>query len=127
MLKVFAIQSKKEQEEICRLCDVPYQPDLLAYGASVDDRLVGVCQFILRDGKGILYHLAPKKGADDFEALFVLGRATLNFIDLCGVKQAVCLDSGIDPSLARSIGFSRREDGTLFVDLNGFFDHPCQH
>ena len=72
MLKVLPIQSKEAQRDICAACNAKFDPDLLAYSATVDDKLMGVCQFKLTDNGGILYDLAPAKDTFDFEALFVL-------------------------------------------------------
>ena len=82
MLKVLPIQSKTEQEAICLHCGVKYDADLLAYSATIDDRLVGVCQFKVTDRGGIIKDIASvlegENETDEKEALFVLGRATLN-------------------------------------------------
>jgi hypothetical protein len=89
MLKVLPIQSKQEQQTLCLRCGIPFESELLAYAATVDDRFVGMCQFTLQPEGGIVYHLAPVLGEEvDTQALFVMGRAALNFIDLCDVHQA---------------------------------------
>ena len=127
MLKVLPIQSKSEQEEVCKKCNVKFNPDLLAYVATVDDKLAGVCQFRLTDNGGMLYDIAPADGTNDFEALFVMGRGTLNFIDLCGVHRAFFVGEA-DDTLLRAIGFSKNADGKYEINLEGFFtDHCHQH
>jgi len=127
MLKVLPVQSKAEQEKICSQCNVKYDPDLLAYVATVDGTLTGVSQFKLTDKGGMVYVISPADGTFDFESLFVLGRGTLNFIDLCGVHSAHFLGSVPDEQterLIKAIGFSKTEEG-YFVDLNGFFTDHC--
>ena len=124
MLKVLPIQSKAEQEKICLACGVKYAPDLLAYSATVDDVLAGICQFKLSDKGGLIYDLAPAKDTFDFEALFVLGRGTLNFIDLCGVHKAFYVGDVSDEPLIKAIGFKQSEDG-WFINLEGFFTDHC--
>ena len=128
MLKVLPIQSKAEQEKICAACNVKYNPDLLAYSATVDDVLAGICQFKLTDKGGIVYDLAPVPDTFDFEALFVLGRGTLNFIDLCGVHNASFV--GAIPNeqterLIKAVGFKKDEDGNFEINLEGFFTDHC--
>jgi hypothetical protein len=60
----------------------------------------------------------------DFEALFVMGRGTLNFIDLCGVHYAYYKGTNIDEPLLRAIGFKKEENGEYGINLEGFFtDH----
>lgn len=129
MLKVLPIQSKTEQEAICSRCGVKYNVDLLAYSATLDDKLSGVCQFTMNADGGSIRDLALADGCDNTEVLFVLGRATLNFIDLAGVHKAY-YDAPVteeNEMLIRRIGFCKNEDGRFFVDLTNFFVSPCQH
>lgn len=131
MLKVLPIQSKNQQKEICEKCQIEYQPDLLAYAASVDDELVGICQFKMTDQGGFLYDLAKvigrteNKECGDFEAMFVMGRGTLNFIDLCGVHRAFFCGKNPDDSLLRAIGFKKNDNDQYEINLEGFFTDHC--
>ncbi len=128
MLKVLPIQSKEEQKEICSKCNTVFDPDLLAYSATVDGTLAGVCQFKLSDRGGLVYDLSPVDGAFDFEALFVLGRGALNFIDLCGVHNAIFLGEIKDDAherLVKAVGFKKDLNDAFTVDLNGFFTDHC--
>jgi hypothetical protein len=131
MLKVLPIQSKEQQKEICEKCQISYQPDLLAYAASVDDELVGICQFKMTDQGGFLYDLAKvidhteNKECSDFEAMFVMGRGTLNFIDLCGVHRAFFCGKNPDDSLLRAIGFKKNDTDQYEINLEGFFTDHC--
>ena len=128
MLKVLPIQSKAEQENICKKCNVEYKPDLLAYSATVDDELRGVSQFKLTAEGGLVYDVAPAIDTYDFEALFVLGRGTLNFIDLCGVHYAIykgSVESEEKLRLLKAIGFKETASGSLELDLTGFFTDHC--
>ena len=133
MLKVLPVQSKLRQEEICLKCKIQYKPDLLAYAATVDEELVGICQFKLTDKGGVLYDLAKisdrkeNKECSDFEAMFVMGRGTLNFIDLCGVHYATYEGDNPDDSLLRAIGFSKNEQGVYAINLEGFFTDHCHN
>ena len=129
MLKVLPIQSKAEQEAICARCGVEFNADLMAYSATLDEKLAGICQFTMNSDGGSIRDLASVKGEDNSEVLFVLGRATLNFIDLTGVHKAF-YDAPVDDkneSLVRRIGFCKRDDGRFFVDLTNFFSSPCSH
>lgn len=135
MLEVLPIQTKIEQEAICARCGVSYDADCMAYSATIDGILTGICQFRMSDRGGVIRDLAVVQGQelddrDRVESLFVLGRATLNFIDLCGVHFAVFEDETFlqgNEGLVRSIGFEKAESGRWEVDLNGFFNEPCQH
>lgn len=135
MLEVLPIQTKIEQEAICARCGVSYDADCMAYSATIDGILTGICQFRMSDQGGVIRDLAVVQGQelddrDRIESLFVLGRATLNFIDLCGVHFATFADEAFlaeNRGLVRSIGFTQTESGRWEVDLHGFFDEPCQH
>ena len=127
MLKVLPIQSKEEQELAAAKCNIKYREDALAYLATVDEAFAGVCQFKLTPNGGEIYDIALIKGKDDFEALFVMGRAALNFIDLCGVHYAKYLSDKTDDALLRAIGFEKNDDGIYDIDLTDFFKHPCKH
>ena len=133
MLKIFPIQDKNEQERACLRCRISYEADAMAYQATVDEQLVGICQFAIHPDGGILLDLAPLPDREaDHEALFLMARAALNFIDLCGVHRAF-FDG--DPSLAgdsllHAIGFRHPDDASdtrLTMDLTDFFSAPCQH
>lgn len=136
MLKVLPIQSKAEQEALCVRCNVKFDPDLLAYAAYVDGDVVGICQFKLTDRGGFIYDIAAvvdideaadakTRAASDFEALFVMGRGALNFIDLCGVHKAFYIGQASDEALLSAIGFKKDEDGVFKIDLEGFFTDHC--
>lgn len=124
MLIVSPVQNKSDQENICAACGVKYREYAMAYAAREDEKLLGVCQFYM-DGKvGYVYDLKCAAGVDDFEALFIMGRQTLNFIDMCGVHKAVFC--GEESRISKAVGF-KNVGGKLEMDLEGFFINPCSH
>lgn len=125
MIKVLPIQSKLTQEELCVRCGVEYNADLLAYSVQANDKLAGICQFKLTDKGGIIYDLAAATDRYDAEALFVMGRGTLNFIDLCGVHKAIYRGKVNDEALLERIGFRKNSEGVFEVELDGFFTDHC--
>lgn len=125
MFRIKPIQTKEDQERICALCDTEYDADMLAYSATTEkDELLGVCQFKLGDNAGYIKELVYAPGTDDYEAMFIMGRATLNFIDLCGIKSAYYM--GEENTLVKSLGFKKNNEGKLFMDLTGAFEHGCK-
>ena len=78
MLEVLPIQTKAEQEALCARCGVPFKTEMLAYQALVDGDLRGICQFTMGPEGGRIVDFAPL-GTPEFEPLFVMGRAALNF------------------------------------------------
>lgn len=128
MITVTPIQEKEEQARLCALCHIPFCPDLLAYFAkNAAGEFAGICQFKIDTEGGHIHHLAAPPDTEDIDPLFVMGRAALNFMDLCGAKTAFFEGVDVDEALLSRIGFVKNEDGTHSVNLEGFFTHPCQH
>lgn len=127
MLIVKPILEKEKQQEICQACGAVYDADLLACSAYDDEELVGFCQFALSGKTAILTDLRPKIGVDDFEAMFILARGTLNYIDLCGIHMARCTADAGDLSLIRAIGFQEINQNIFEMDLTDEFNGKCSH
>ena len=127
MLEVLPIQDKKEQEAIANLCGVPFRTELLAYKALVDGELRGICQFKMSAEGGAIVDFAHVPEKYEFEPMFVMGRAALNFIDLCGIHRAYFDAECDNETLVKAIGFSRNADGRFEMDLTDFFQEPCKH
>lgn len=123
MLIIRPIQDKFAQEQFCARCNVEYDPDLLAYGAWVSDEFVGICQFKMGE-KATIVNLAKAVGTDDTEAMFIMGRQTMNFIDLHGVHYAYYEGEG-DDTFIKWLGFKKDESGKWAADLETFFKSPC--
>lgn len=126
MLSVLPIQSKSEQEAVCRLCGIEYDIELLAYKLSDDESIVGICQFKMAPEGGVIKNLVCRPGNEHFEYLLMLGRGTLNFCDNCGARYAYLDDGSIDALTAKAIGFSPNSEGRQTVDLLHFFEEPCK-
>ena len=127
MLEVLPIQDKKEQETIANLCGVPFRTELLAYKALVNGELRGICQFKMSAEGGAIVDFANVPEKYEFEPMFVMGRAALNFIDLCGIHRAYFDAECDNETLVKAIGFSRNADGRFEMDLTDFFQEPCKH
>ncbi len=130
MLTVLPIQSKQEQEAVCIRCAVPYRAECMAYEARVNDQLVGICQFHLHDGIGHITDFAeylPEGAKSDTEALFIMARGCLNFIDLCGVHRAFFEAEFHNEDLVHAIGFRKNSESVWEIDLTDFFVHPCKN
>ena len=127
MLIVKPILEKDKQEEICQACGAVYDAELLACSAYDDENLVGFCQFALSGKTAILTDLRPKIGVDDFEAMFILARGTLNYIDLCGIHFARCTADAGDLTLIRAIGFKEVGENVFEMDLTDEFNGKCSH
>ena len=137
MLEVLPVQSKIEQEALAARCSLPYNPDWMAYHALTDGILTGLCQFSMDANGGYIHSIGLVTVAESDtetlteqarrEALFVMGRAALNFIDLCGVHTAFWRDESFtDEGMIRWIGFKKNDDGVWEMELRDFFSEPCK-
>jgi hypothetical protein len=87
---------------------------------------MGFSQFDL-DGEGAtLYDLKEKIGQSDFEAIFILGRATLEFVERCGAEECFAYLSAADETLLRAIGLRTECEGGLSGRIAGMFDGHCE-
>ena len=104
-----------------------FKPELFAYKAHNDGELLACAQFDIRENGAYIDAMRQVIGtADDFEGMFILGRAVLNFLDLCGVVTAYYPSPAneTETRLAKAIGF-KEVDGVLSVTLTGMFDAKC--
>lgn len=124
MFKISPVQSTDIQRKHAAECGVPCREGLFTY-AMVDTEtleLMGMSQFEIGDGVGYIADLVPRRDYDDFEAMFILGRQTMNFIDLCGAHKVRASTENTDEALLRAIGFKKQENGEYFCDMDGMFD-----
>lgn len=124
MFKISPVQSTDIQGKHAAECGVPCREGLFSY-AMVDTEtleLMGMSQFEIGDGVGYIADLVPRRDYDDFEAMFILGRQTMNFIDLCGAHSVRASAETTDETLLRAIGFKKQENGEYFCDMDGMFD-----
>lgn len=126
MFKITPIQNKSRQKEICDAFGTKYVESAFAYILYDHDSgdVMGMSQFEIFSGEGYIYDLRMADDCEDREAMFILGRQTMNFIDLCGAHKCVAaIDSG-DEKLISAIGF-KMTDGKYFSDMTGMFDGNC--
>ena len=127
MFKISAIQDKEIQKKYSEECGAKYVPDSFGYSMidQTDGSLMGMAQFDIAGESGYIYTLCPRIGYEDFEAMFILGRATMNFIDLCGSHVCYAASDAGDGRLLRAIGFRLTEKGELFADMTDMFSGKC--
>ena len=126
MFKISPIQDKEIQKKYADDCGVKFFPEAFAYSMINEDNgeLMGMSQFDITGDCGYIFTLCPKINYSDFEAMFILGRATMNFIDLCGKHTCIAkIDAG-EEKLLKSIGFKLHGE-EYFADMNGMFDGHC--
>lgn len=125
MFKITPIQEKSRQKEICDLCDAEFRPDAFAYRMyDIDSgEIMGMSQFEIGEC-GYIYDIKEAPNRDDFEAMFILARQTMNFIDLCGAHNCYADKATATERLLKAIGFKEAE-GKYFCDMTGMFDGHC--
>ena len=87
MFKITPIQEKALQKEICQLCGAEFRPEAFAYQMFdiESGEIMGMSQFEISE-VGYIYDIKEAPNRNDFEAMFILGRQTMNFINTCGVR-----------------------------------------
>ncbi len=125
MFKILPIQDPKTQKKCASECMTNAIDNSFAY-MMIDNKteeLMGFSQFEISEGEGILFDLKPaEKFQSDYEAMFILGRATMNFIDLCGCHMIKAKSNASDERLLKAIGMTKRDDGIFYCDMTGLFD-----
>ena len=63
---------------------------------------------------------------NDFEAMFILARQTLNFIDSLGVRAVYATKDTAEESFLLAVGFKKIDTGYI-CNTNGMFDGNCKN
>ena len=125
MFKITPIQEKTRQNEICSICGAIFRPEAFAYQMYdiESGELMGMSQFEIGES-GYIYDIKEVQGRDDFEAMFILARQTMNFIDLCGAHTCKADKNSAPERLLTAVGF-KIVDGEYFCNMTGMFDGHC--
>ena len=125
MFKITPVQSKDEQLALCEKCSAEYREGAFAYIMFDIDSgdVMGMSQFEISES-GYIFDLLEAPSHDDFEAMFILGRQTMNFIDSCGAHTCYASTNSGSERLLKAIGF-KPSGGKLFCDMTGMFDGNC--
>jgi hypothetical protein len=125
MFKISPVQSPETQIEYAKKCNCEYRAGAFAYAMVDNDtgELMGFSQFEINSDGGTLLDLRLSDAySEDYEAIFILGRATMNFIDMCGAHTLNAAPDAADSTLLKAIGLKPTENGHYFCDMTGFFD-----
>ena len=127
MFKISPVQDLKTQSEHAAACGTVARDGLFAYAMTdvESGELMGFSQFEIEGECGHITDLLPRLNTFDYEAMFILGRATMNFIDLCGAHKCTADKRAGEGRLLHAIGFREEKDGKLFCDMAGMFDGHC--
>ncbi len=127
MFKITPVQEKSRQKELCEIFKIEFRPDFFAYYMYDMDTFspLGIAQFEIRKESGYISELRCAPGVSDNEAMFILGRQTMNFIDLCGAHICYVREDAGDKKLLSAMGFKNRSGDEYFCDMTGMFDGHC--
>lgn len=127
MFKITPINEKSLQEKYASDCGCECIDSFFAYAMTDNEsgELMGFSQFEINENGGYISDLRTKIGYTDDEAMFILGRATMNFIDLCGKHTCYAKTTAGDEKLLHAIGFRKADNDILFCDMTGMFDGKC--
>ena len=125
MFKITPIQEKSKQKEICNICGAEYRQEAFAYQMYdiESGEIMGMSQFEIGE-IGYIYDIKEVPERDDFEAMFILARQTMNFIDLCGAHTCKADENTASERLLTAIGF-KNTNGEYFCDMTRMFDGHC--
>ena len=127
MFQISPINEKELQSEYANACGTSYKENFFAY-SMIDQEsgdLMGFSQFEINENGGLIVDLREKLGYIDNEAMFILGRATMNFIDLCSCHTCYAKKDAGSLELLHAIGFRETDGELLFCDMTGMFDGNC--
>ena len=127
MFKISPIQDEKLQKEYLEACGSTLREGYFAYAMKDEEtgELMGVSQFEINGEEGYIADLREAPGRGDFEAMFILARQTMNFIDSCGAHTCYAAEDAGEERLMRAAGFKKQENGEYFRDMTGMFDGKC--
>jgi hypothetical protein len=126
MLEIKPIHDSNEQKEILSRCGITFKEGHFAYKAYDGTSLLGAAQFDIVGSYAVIDSIRQAEGTtEDFEGMFILGRAVLNFLDLCGVDTARSQTTDeAERRLLKCIGF-HEDNEKLEAVLKGMFDGHC--
>lgn len=129
MFKITPISDPIIQKQCAEACNTRMIPGFFAYSMTDVEtgRMMGFSQFEITDEGGYLCDIRECGDKDDFEAMFILARQTMNFIDLCGAHHIIAPSSAADERLLRAAGFKKTDENTYSCDTTGMFDGHCDH
>ncbi len=127
MFKIFPIQDEKTKKIYAEACGAKAIVGVFAYGMADAEsaEIMGFSQFDFDGEEATLFDLKEKCGSSDFEAIFILGRATLEFCERCGAVRCRAEKNAADETLLRAIGLREELENGLFGHIEGMFDGHC--
>ena len=127
MFKIYPIQDEETKKTYAEACGTSVTAGTFAYGMmdAESHAIMGFSQFDLDGERATLYDLREVIGQNDFEAIFILGRATLEFMERCGSTECLAKKDAADATLLRAIGLRNETDEGFLGRIEGMSDGHC--
>ena len=129
MFKIIPMQSTAEREALCEKTGAEFHPGDMAYRVTIEEEEAGIITFFIKGKKGCLRQICFYPHMQDFEVMFIGGRACMNFMDSVGASEGYFISP--DPQnerLTLSLGYIKQADGSYYLNTEGFFiDHCSNH
>ena len=127
MFKISPISDINEQKKIAKACASEYKDGFFGYKMVDNDsgEIMGFSQFEITADGGYISDIKERIGYTDFEAMFILIRQTMNFINICGADHCTTDQNAGDEKLIKMAGFKLSSNGVYSCMLEGMFDGHC--
>ena len=127
MFKITPVNDIAEAKKLCESLTLPYFEGAFYYKMfdMETEEIMGLSVFELFGTHGELLALCEAEGRDDFEAMFILIRQTMNFINLCGQNICRAKATYAPEKMLLCAGFKKTDDNAFEANLEGMFDGHC--
>ena len=126
MFKISPVQDKATEQKY--LAAVGIADDGCAFTYAMTDvesgDLMAVARFDILGNEGFISRLAEVPARNDYEAMFILARQTMNFIDTCGAHICKAAADCADERFLLAVGF-KKDDNGYSADMRGMFSGNC--
>ena len=134
MFEVQPIRSQELQAAVAEKLGGKYLDGTFAfYAAELEDDFTNVkypialLQFTFTSEKAVIKSLDIREGSEKDEAVTVLVRAVMSWVNRAEVPYIEFDDGAADEDYIRSVSFRRNENGRWSVDLEKFYRSPCHY
>ncbi len=126
MFKISPVQDSLTAKKYMSAVNITEKEGAFVYAMTdlASGELMGISQFEIGTDSGYIYDIKEAGEKNDFEAMFILGRQTMNFIEQCGIRYCRAAKDAAEEKLIKAIGFSE-QNGELLCDMQGMFDGKC--
>ena len=128
MFKVFPVQTTVERQALCKRLGAEFHPDDMAYRVTIEEEEAGVITFFIKGKKGCIRELKFYPDKEDFEVMFIAGRACMNFLDSVVATDGCFISPAQGQErLITALGYKKQPDCSYYLDTTGFFVEHCKH